>query len=507
MGFLNRFKPVKRDILPVLYYRENKASGSLADPEAFSKEIWDNIFLMINRLHQGGIFKEDKIISFSIPKVLEKLKGWGLLEDIFLSEFDTVDLVFGEGYAGFYYEDPSVTPPAVYLFPKQMVFYHQKKPGNLFMCFAEGKLDLKENEVFSKGKSIDEQIAVTRKASLGIKRKAELKTAFHATFIYLKYLSLHLMEKKYQEPIEKFLSCFVPGGKREELKAYIKQYFSLNTEKKKDYPLAYLELSFDEFVMKLLEEKDLILDLEESSFYDLYSWMEGRLDERLERKAYESHFDVLRELAHRVEMRGLHLYLLGDGAFMERSLLLARDRDYRGTLFSDQLIHFSRDLEEELSNECEDEKMIRDYVKVLYPLLGVSDLYGAMMKISGMEVFSNWLYEEDNLAYLDWKEEEISFALHGLLEKHGLASLLESCTFFESDPLYNGMGELAEKIQEHGKELVIFAFWDDGYHFGVIDRDVKSRESFKQIMEELTSLGEVESYLLWSKEKSQWGEE
>ena len=505
MGFLDRFK-VKRDILPVLYYRENKASGSFADPEDFPREIWVNIFLMIKRLHQGGVFEEDKIISFSLPKVLEKLKDWGLLEDILLSEFDTVDLVFGEGYAGFYHEDPSVNPPALYLFPKQMVFYHQKKARNLFMCLVEGKLDLKENEVFSKGKSIEEQIAVTRKASLGIKRKAELKTAFHAIFIYLKFLSLHLMKNKYQEPVERFLSCFVPGGKREELKAYIKQYFSLNAEKKKDYPLAYLELSFDEFVVKLLEEKGFIHDLEESSFEELYAWMGERLDERLERRVYESHLDLLRELAHHVEMRGLYLYLLGDGALRERYLLLARDRDYLGDLFSDQLILFSRELEEEFSDECEDEKMIRDFVKVLYPLLGVSDLYGAVMTISGMEVFSNWLYEEDYLAYLEWKEEDVSLALHSVLEKRGLASLLESCELSDADPPYEAMGELAEKIKEHGKELVIFEFGDDGYHFGVVDKDSKSRERFKQVVDDLINLGEVENYLLWSKEKSLWGE-
>ncbi|MDO4790842.1 MAG: hypothetical protein Q3998_07765, partial [Porphyromonas sp.] len=270
--------------------------GKLADSKDFPKEFFDNIILMTKRLHKMGVYPEEEIVCFSIPKILEILKSKGILSGVSLSTIDTAQVIFGENYAGWWYKDEKQNPSSLYLTPFQLVFYHSKSPDNYFISSTKEGLDLRQNKVsVTNIHDVANNIRKTKSIKLGIKGMAELKSAYHLLFSHLKYQMLLKMNKLgYVSFIEKIANSFCPLESKEKFISYAKQYFALNTEKAEEYPLAHEELSFEDFFYTLLKKKSIGVILKKSSFIDIIKWIEERTGITFSASPiYSDHFDLL----------------------------------------------------------------------------------------------------------------------------------------------------------------------------------------------------------------------
>ena len=506
MGIFDRFQKVERSMFPVLYYREESPQGSFVKEEEFSLDFAKAIVLFCKRLHAMGVLPEDRIVSFSIPSILEILEKWKLVSGVKIQEFNAIQVAFGDNYAGFWYEDKdSEKPEQYYLFPEQIAIYHTKKASNYYLSILQGGLDLCENqvEITNQDKPFP-KIASGKSAKLSIAGRAELKTSFHLLFVYLKYSILFSKKKEeYLEFAKKLSRNFCKREERENFDDYVQQYFSLNTEKKKDYPLAHTAESFSVFLKTLAEKYQLGLELDENSFAEYTKFFLEHLGVEIEKKIYKNRFEFLMAANERCQEKGKEIYLWKSPAGLDAFVLVGEKREEFYNSFGITLVPFAKECSEDYQEEIAYEEEIRSLFQKFATLLGVAKLEKMLFQILGSEVLDHELYEKSYLMYFDWKEEDISYILYECLANYALEDLMEDFRVeeksFEEDERspYDRVILYAKEIQKRGKILVYLDTESDSYHFCLIDATEEAKKAFQRLAETLIEIGEIASYTLF----------
>ncbi|MDO4794213.1 MAG: hypothetical protein Q3993_08510 [Filifactor alocis] len=501
MGVFDMFKKKERTKIPLVYYRGLEVEGREADEEEFSFDYARNVILFAQRMHEVGTLAEEEVVSFSIPKILSQVQSWGLLPKIKPpSLVDTVTILFGADYINRCVRDME---GGVCLLPPQLVFYHSAKDRNYYLSLVGESLDWKENTIDeSELENRAEIIRKSRGPKFGLKDTAELQTAFYILFSFLKYMTMTSAKQKgYDKPIQVLDSLFEGGGFYE----HLNQYFALNTEKKNDYPEAYRAKSFTDLAEQLLRRKTTVLNLEGSSFESL---IRGAGDLYVSgSEVYENRFALIEDLQRQAERRGESLWIWKKEKFSTSTLFLCEKKGREGLAEGPEVLcPFSSDLKRSYREELLEETRIRRLAGELYPLLGVRDMQEAMLKITGEELLDPYLYKNDFLAEFDW-DEDIHYSLYHLLDKRGLADLLEDSVIDdrtlddrvldedEGASVCDRVSVYADLIRERGSLLFSVDDGEELFIFGLIEEP--DRKRFVELMEEAEKTGEIEGYRLF----------
>ena len=89
MAIWNRFYKPIREFKPLAYYASEKPMGKLLDENDFSQELARNIIMYCLRLHEMGVFEEDKIVTFDIQGMVKTLADWEVLQGVKAHVFTT----------------------------------------------------------------------------------------------------------------------------------------------------------------------------------------------------------------------------------------------------------------------------------------------------------------------------------------------------------------------------------------------------------------------------------
>lgn len=499
MGVFDLFKRKERTKIPLIYYREFEVEGREAYEEEFAFDYARNIILFAQRMHEVGTLEEEDVVSFSIPKILSQVQSWGLLTKIHPPTLvDTVTVVFGADYINMCVRDME---GGVCLLPPQLVFYHSSKEKNYYLSLVGESLDWKENTIDeSESENRAEIIRKSRGPKFSLRETSELQISFYILFSFLKYMTMtSIKQKGYDKPIQVLDSLFEGGGLYESLN----QYFALNTEKKNDYPQAHRAKSFDALVEQLLRKRTAVLNLKGATFESLI--MEAGDLYVSDSTDYENRFALIEDLQRQAQRRGENLWIWKRGGFSTSILFLCGKKDQEGLSEGPMILcPFSSDLKLAYRDELHRETKLRRMAKTLYPLFGVEDIEEAMMKITGEELIDSYLYKNDFLAEFDW-EEDIHYSLYHLLDKRGMADLLENSVIdgrtlddrlLDEDgeaTVYDRVTVYADLIRERGS--LLFCIDDKEEEFFVFGL-VKSRDSekFVELMEEAEKSIEIEGY-------------
>lgn len=240
LSLFDIFNRTKRKFIPLAIYpdyeeMEDKNDEKIfVNPDEFSEKYFDKIIIMTRRLHEMGIYEEQEIVRFLIPKMLEFLDVSKTLSGVSISTFDMVGVVFGKNYAGWLYKGKTKKGEEFfYRVPYQLLFYHSKKENNYFICRTRDGLELKQNKVSVTNKE-DKTFIIknTKNINLSKEDMKELQLAYLMLFMYIKQNILIKKERLgYTAFIEKLGNYFFSLSQREEFIGYAKQFFSLSMDR------------------------------------------------------------------------------------------------------------------------------------------------------------------------------------------------------------------------------------------------------------------------------------
>lgn len=516
------FNRTKRKIVPLAYYldydgdeenKENDIDMKLANPDDFPEAYFDKMILMVRRLHQMGVYEEEEIVRYNIPKVVELLEESDLLSNISITAFDTAGVVFGEKYAGWIYRGENKKGKDLYYkVPFQLLFYHSRKKDNYFICKTRDGMDLKQNEVSISNKEDRElNIRNTKCMNLNEKDMEELKLTYNILFMYIKIQILLKTDKfGYTDFSEKIGALFISEAEREAFISYAKQYFSLSMDMEEFY-LAYESDTFKDFLYELLGRDFYAEDLD-ASYDDILKWAEERTETSIKIKnKYSDRFEFLKEISGIIARKGYYLYfLIKEERLWGTHLLLSKDSNIqeRDSRFSYEIISF-KDVAERYADDLCNESKIRGIAKEFYRIIGVEDVEDMMMKIKGDRVLDFELLKRGYLsAVLMEVDEDIYYILGKILERYGLRDLIEETSsngivldekIFSEQEGVNPEDRArlyADLIRQRGKALYSLEAGDYLY-FGIIENNVQTKGKFKGIMEKLLNEGEIEYYTVF----------
>lgn len=513
-------RTTKREFLPIAFYSEYKIMGKSANPKDFPKEFFDNIILMTKRLHKMGIYTEEEIVCFSIPKMLEMLELKGILSGVSLSTLDTAQVLFGENYAGWRYKNEEESPSSLYLTPLQLAFYHSKKPDNYFLSLTKEGLDLRQNKVSVTNRhDVANNLRKTKGIKLGIKGMAELRAAYHLLFTHLKYQMLLKMNKLgYLSFMENITAHFCPTEDQEGFISYAKQYFALNTEKREEYPLAHDALSFQDFFYTLLVRQSLGITLRKHSFAGIIEWLEKRTNMVFNtQKVCSDHFDLLNHASDILKQKGYYLWLLIKDNLLEETMILLTQEKHLSKIETNlgfELVPFSADLIGRYEEDIRHERKVREVAKEFYNAIGVYDIDNMMMNIIGTKVLDWQLFKNDHLMFFDSDNDiGIEYLLDALLSKHGLSYIVEEKSndgftldeiFFQDHEDVNPYDRVilyAGPIRKKGYLLFSLETGCDMYHFGIIENTPEAKRRLINSLNKVMGCDEFENYVIFDTEE------
>ena len=503
LSLFDIFNKTNRKIIPLSLYlgyeqdgedtEKNGKDMTFANSNDFPEELFDKIIIMTKRLHEMGVYEEKDIVRFIIPKILEALKAGEILSGVSISSFDTIGVVFGENYAGWLYKGETKKGNEIlYKVPYQLIFYHSKKEDNYFICKTKNGLELRQNKV-SVTNSDDKEHIIKNTKSINLTEKGmkELKDSFSILFMYIKMNILLKMKKfGYLDFIEKIAEFFCSSIEKDEFISYAKQYFALSIDKEKN-PLAYVLLSFKDFLSELLIKNDCSTSFS-TSYADIIKWIEERTNIKIDiQKEYHDHIEFIKDVSN--------ILVIGKqkGIFENNS-----NFSYEITSLSDDLIeHYIEDISRE--------RKIRELAKRFYQIINIVDIQSMMMNIIGNRVLDYALVKNYYLSVVYSDEDMNIYNILGkLLSKYAMPDLIKNTTAFDAtlDNLYflefesiNPVDRAilyADLIRQNKKLLYSFEV-GDYFYLGIIEDNVKIKDDFIKCVNNLLEMKEIENYVIY----------
>lgn len=524
LSLFDIFNKTNRKIIPLSLYlgyeqdgedtEKNGKDMTFANSNDFPEELFDKIIIMTKRLHEMGVYEEKDIVRFIIPKILEALKAGEILSGVSISSFDTIGVVFGENYAGWLYKGETKKGNEIlYKVPYQLIFYHSKKEDNYFICKTKNGLELRQNKV-SVTNSDDKEHIIKNTKSINLTEKGmkELKDSFSILFMYIKMNILLKMKKfGYLDFIEKIAEFFCSSIEKDEFISYAKQYFALSIDKEKN-PLAYVLLSFKDFLSELLIKNDCSTSFS-TSYADIIKWIEERTNIKIDiQKEYHDHIEFIKDVSNILVSKGYYLYfLIKEDFFHKTSLLIGKQKGIfeNNSNFSYEITSLSDDLIEHYIEDISRERKIRELAKRFYQIINIVDIQSMMMNIRGNRVLDYTLVKNYYLSVV-YSDEDMNIynVLGKLLSKYAMPDLIKNTTTFDAtlDNLYflefesvNPVDRAilyADLIRQNKKLLYSFEV-GDYFYLGIIEDNVKIKDDFIKCVNNLLEMKEIENYVIY----------
>ncbi|WP_338950004.1 hypothetical protein [Fusobacterium nucleatum] len=524
MSLFDIFNKTNRKIIPLSLYLGYEQDGedtgkngkdmTFANSNDFPEELFDKIIIMTKRLHEMGVYEEKEIVRFIIPKILEALKAGEILSGVSISSFDTIGVVFGENYAGWLYKGETKKGNEIlYKVPYQLIFYHSKKEDNYFICKTKNGLELRQNKV-SVTNSDDKEHIIKNTKSINLTKMGmkELKDSFSILFMYIKMNILLKMKKLgYLDFMEKIAEFFCSSMEKDEFISYAKQYFALSIDKEKN-PLAYVLLSFKDFLSELLIRNNCSTSFF-TSYADIIKWIKERTKIKIDiQKEYHDHIEFIKDVSNILVSKGYYLYfLIKEDFFHKTSLLIGKQKGIfeNNSNFSYEITSLSDDLIEHYIEDISRERKIRELAKRFYQIINIVDIQSMMMNIIGNRVLDYALVKNYYLSVVYSDEDMNIYNILGkLLSKYAMPDLIKNTTAFDAtlDNLYflefesiNPVDRAilyADLIRQNKKLLYSFEV-GDYFYLGIIEDNVKIKDDFIKCVNNLLEMKEIENYVIY----------
>lgn len=524
LSLFDIFNKTNRKIIPLSLYLGYEQDGedtgkngkdmTFANSNDFPEELFDKIIIMTKRLHEMGVYEEKEIVRFIIPKILEALKAGEILSGVSISSFDTIGVVFGENYAGWLYKGETKKGNEIlYKVPYQLIFYHSKKEDNYFICKTKNGLELRQNKV-SVTNSDDKEHIIKNTKSINLTKMGmkELKDSFSILFMYIKMNILLKMKKLgYLDFMEKIAEFFCSSMEKDEFISYAKQYFALSIDKEKN-PLAYVLLSFKDFLSELLIRNNCSTSFF-TSYADIIKWIKERTKIKIDiQKEYHDHIEFIKDVSNILVSKGYYLYfLIKEDFFHKTSLLIGKQKGIfeNNSNFSYEITSLSDDLIEHYIEDISRERKIRELAKRFYQIINIVDMQSMMMNIRGNRVLDYALVKNHYLSIV-YSDEDMNIynVLGKLLSKYAMPDLIKNTTAFDAtlDNLYflefesvNPVDRTilyADLIRQNKKLLYSFEV-GDYFYLGIIEDNVKIKDDFIKCVNNLLEMKEIENYVIY----------
>lgn len=524
LSLFDIFNKTNRKIIPLSLYLGYEQDGedtgkngkdmTFANSNDFPEELFDKIIIMTKRLHEMGVYEEKEIVRFIIPKILEALKAGEILSGVSISSFDTIGVVFGENYAGWLYKGETKKGNEIlYKVPYQLIFYHSKKEDNYFICKTKNGLELRQNKV-SVTNSDDKEHIIKNTKSINLTKMGmkELKDSFSILFMYIKMNILLKMKKLgYLDFMEKIAEFFCSSMEKDEFISYAKQYFALSIDKEKN-PLAYVLLSFKDFLSELLIRNNCSTSFF-TSYADIIKWIKERTKIKIDiQKEYHDHIEFIKDVSNILVSKGYYLYfLIKEDFFHKTSLLIGKQKGIfeNNSNFSYEITSLSDDLIEYYIEDISRERKIRELAKRFYQIINIVDMQSMMMNIIGNRVLDYALVKNYYLSVVYSDEDMNIYNILGkLLSKYAMPDLIKNTTAFDAtlDNLYflefesiNPVDRAilyADLIRQNKKLLYSFEV-GDYFYLGIIEDNVKIKDDFIKCVNNLLEMKEIENYVIY----------
>lgn len=524
LSLFDIFNKTNRKIIPLSLYLGYEQDGedtgkngkdmTFANSNDFPEELFDKIIIMTKRLHEMRVYEEKEIVRFIIPKILEALKAGEILSGVSISSFDTIGVVFGENYAGWLYKGETKKGNEIlYKVPYQLIFYHSKKEDNYFICKTKNGLELRQNKV-SVTNSDDKEHIIKNTKSINLTKMGmkELKDSFSILFMYIKMNILLKMKKLgYLDFMEKIAEFFCSSMEKDEFISYAKQYFALSIDKEKN-PLAYVLLSFKDFLSELLIRNNCSTSFF-TSYADIIKWIKERTKIKIDiQKEYHDHIEFIKDVSNILVSKGYYLYfLIKEDFFHKTSLLIGKQKGIfeNNSNFSYEITSLSDDLIEHYIEDISRERKIRELAKRFYQIINIVDIQSMMMNIIGNRVLDYALVKNYYLSVVYSDEDMNIYNILGkLLSKYAMPDLIKNTTAFDAtlDNLYflefesiNPVDRAilyADLIRQNKKLLYSFEV-GDYFYLGIIEDNVKIKDDFIKCVNNLLEMKEIENYVIY----------
>ena len=493
---------------------KNGKDMTFANSNDFPEELFDKIIIMTKRLHEMGVYEEKEIVRFIIPKILEALKAGEILSGVSISSFDTIGVVFGENYAGWLYKGETKKGNEIlYKVPYQLIFYHSKKEDNYFICKTKNGLELRQNKV-SVTNSDDKEHIIKNTKSINLTKMGmkELKDSFSILFMYIKMNILLKMKKLgYLDFMEKIAEFFCSSMEKDEFISYAKQYFALSIDKEKN-PLAYVLLSFKDFLSELLIKNNCSTSFF-TSYANIIKWIKERTKIKIDiQKEYHDHIEFIKDVSNILVSKGYYLYfLIKEDFFHKTSLLIGKQKGIfeNNSNFSYEITSLSDDLIEYYIEDISRERKIRELAKRFYQIINIVDMQSMMMNIRGNRVLDYALVKNHYLSIV-YSDEDMNIynVLGKLLSKYAMPDLIKNTTAFDAtlDNLYFLEFESVNPVDRailyadlirQNKKLLYSLEVGDYFYLGIIEDNIEIKKSFIECMNNLLEMKEIENYVIY----------
>lgn len=524
LSLFDIFNKTNRKIIPLSLYLGYEQDGEdtgkngkdmiFANSNDFPEELFDKIIIMTKRLHEMGVYEEKEIVRFIIPKILEALKAGEILSGVSISSFDTIGVVFGENYAGWLYKGETKKGNEIlYKVPYQLIFYHSKKEDNYFICKTKNGLELRQNKV-SVTNSDDKEHIIKNTKSINLTKMGmkELKDSFSILFMYIKMNILLKMKKLgYLDFMEKIAEFFCSSMEKDEFISYAKQYFALSIDKEKN-PLAYVLLSFKDFLSELLIRNNCSTSFF-TSYADIIKWIKERTKIKIDiQKEYHDHIEFIKDVSNILVSKGYYLYfLIKEDFFHKTSLLIGKQKGIfeNNSNFSYEITSLSDDLIEHYIEDISRERKIRELAKRFYQIINIVDIQSMMMNIVGNRVLDYALVKNYYLSVVYSDEDMNIYNILGkLLSKYAMPDLIKNTTAFDAtlDNLYFLEFESINPVDRailyadlirQNKKLLYSLEVGDYFYLGIIEDNIEIKKSFIECMNNLLEMKEIENYVIY----------
>ena len=524
LSLFDIFNKTNRKIIPLSLYlgyeqdgedtEKNGKDMTFANSNDFPEELFDKIIIMTKRLHEMGVYEEKEIVRFIIPKILEALKAGEILSGVSISSFDTIGVVFGENYAGWLYKGETKKGNEIlYKVPYQLIFYHSKKEDNYFICKTKNGLELRQNKV-SITNSDDKEHIIKNTKSINLTKMGmkELKDSFSILFMYIKMNILLKMKKLgYLDFMEKIAEFFCSSMEKDEFISYAKQYFALSIDKEKN-PLAYVLLSFKDFLSELLIRNNCSTSFF-TSYADIIKWIKERTKIKIDiQKEYHDHIEFIKDVSNILVSKGYYLYfLIKEDFFHKTSLLIGKQKGIfeNNSNFSYEITSLSDDLIEHYIEDISRERKIRELAKRFYQIINIVDIQSMMMNIIGNRVLDYALVKNYYLSVVYSDEDMNIYNILGkLLSKYAMPDLIKNTTAFDAtlDNLYFLEFESINPVDRailyadlirQNKKLLYSLEVGDYFYLGIIEDNIEIKKSFIECMNNLLEMKEIENYVIY----------
>ena len=311
--------------------------------------------------------------------------------------------------------------------------------------------------------------------------------------------------------MEKIAEFFCSSMEKDEFISYAKQYFALSIDKEKN-PLAYVLLSFKDFLSELLIKNNCSTSFS-ISYADIIKWIEERTNIKIDiQKEYHDHIEFIKDVSNILVSKGYYLYfLIKEDFFHKTSLLIGKQKGIfeNNSNFSYEITSLSDDLIEYYIEDISRERKIRELAKKFYQIINIVDMQSMMMNIRGNRVLDYALVKNHYLSIV-YSDEDMNIynVLGKLLSKYAMPDLIKNTTAFDAtlDNLYFLEFESVNPVDRtilyadlirQNKKLLYSLEVGDYFYLGIIEDNIEIKKSFIECMNNLLEMKEIENYVIY----------